>query len=197
LISEKKIDRIEDRLAGIENVLANLATKLGNLDLQKDLHDSSSQSRSSRVGPSRSPGSALVEAPTPAPFEGESSINSQSDYAREMLAQVIGSTPSIGQNEEVKLALTALSEMVSQQGQNITSSNPMINHSLADIDPSKLERPPWETAQYALEKASGRFLGSCLLDWADTCRISNYGLCGGVSVSENGQPQGYLLRRVS
>ncbi|KAI4948530.1 hypothetical protein J4E91_005954 [Alternaria rosae] len=154
--SEKKIDRIEDRLAGIENVLASLATKLGSLDLQKDSQESSSQSRSSRVGPTRSPGSALVEAPTPAPFEGESSINSQSDYAREMLAQAIGSTPSIGQNEEVKLALTALSEMVSQHGQNPTSSNWLINHSLSDIDPSKLERPPWDTACYALEKASGR-----------------------------------------
>ncbi|KAI4661480.1 uncharacterized protein J4E88_011006 [Alternaria novae-zelandiae] len=153
--SEKKIDRIEDRLAGIENVLASLATKLGSLDLQKDSHESSSQSRSSRVGPSRSPGSVLVEAPTPAPFEGESSINSQSDYAREMLARAIGSTPSIGQNEEVKLALTALSEMVSQHGQNPATSNPLINQSLVDIDPSKLERPPWELACYALEKASG------------------------------------------
>ncbi|KAI4631061.1 hypothetical protein J4E83_002589 [Alternaria metachromatica] len=151
----KKIDRIEDRLAGIENVLASLATKLGSLDLQKDSQESSSQSRSSRVGPSRSPGSVLVEAPTPAPFEGESSINSQSDYAREMLARAIGSTPSIGQNEEVKLALTALSEMVSQHGQNPATSNPLINQSLVDIDPSKLERPPWETACYALEKASG------------------------------------------
>ncbi|KAI4621494.1 uncharacterized protein J4E87_006711 [Alternaria ethzedia] len=150
----KKIDRIEDRLAGIENVLASLATKLGSLDLQKDSHESSSQSRSSRVGPSRSPGSVLVEAPTPAPFEGESSINSQSDYAREMLARAIGSTPSIGQNEEVKLALTALSEMVSQHGQNPATSNPLINQSLVDIDPSKLERPPWEIACYALEKAS-------------------------------------------
>ncbi|KAI4621865.1 hypothetical protein J4E80_004238 [Alternaria sp. BMP 0032] len=150
----KKIDRIEDRLAGIENVLASLATKLGSLDLQKDSHESSSQSRSSRVGPSRSPGSVLVDAPTPAPFEGESSINSQSDYAREMLARVIGSTPSIGQNEEVKSALTALSEMVSQHGQNPATSNPLINQSLVDIDPSKLERPPWEIACYALEKAS-------------------------------------------
>ena len=37
--SEKKIDRIEDRLAGIENVLAALASRLGNLDLQKESHD--------------------------------------------------------------------------------------------------------------------------------------------------------------
>ncbi len=196
--SEKKIDRIEDRLAGIENVLASLATKLGSLDLQKDSHESSSQSRSSRAGPSRSSGSILVDAPTPAPFEGESSINSQSDYAREMLAQAIGSTPSIGQNEEVKTALTALSEMVSQQGQNTASSNPLINHSLADIDPSKLDRPPWETACYALEKASGMFLDGTLylLIRANTGRISDYGLRGSVPILKNDQSQGNLLRRV-
>ena len=64
--------------------------------------------------------------------------------------------PSIGQNEEVKMALTALAEMVSQQGQNNASSNHLINNSLADIDPANLERPPWDTACYALEKASGK-----------------------------------------
>ncbi|RMZ70077.1 C6 transcription factor [Pyrenophora seminiperda CCB06] len=150
---EKKIDRIEDRLAGIENVLASLSTKLGNLDLQKDWHDSASQSRSSRVGTVRSPGSGLADAPTPTPFEGESSINSQSDYAREMLAQAIGSTPSIGENKEVKMALTALSEMVSQQSQNTSSGNAPINRSLADVDPTQLERPPWPVVCKVLDKA--------------------------------------------
>ncbi|KAF5853611.1 hypothetical protein GGP41_002140 [Bipolaris sorokiniana] len=139
--SERKIDRIEDRLAGIENVLASLSSKLGNMDLAKDSPETASQSRSSRVG--RSPGSGLQEAPTPAPFEGESSINIQSVYAREMLAQVIDSTPSIGQNEEVKMALTALSEMVSQPSQTMAPSNRLINRSLAEVDPTRLEQPPW------------------------------------------------------
>lgn len=151
--SEKKIDRIEDRLAGIESVLASLATKLGSLDIQKD-SDSSSQSRSSRVGVStRSPGVA-TEAFTPAPFEGETAINSQSDYARELLTQAIGNTPSMEQNAEIKSALTALKELVSQQGQAATSSNPLINRSFADHDPSKLEQPPWEEVSNALDKAS-------------------------------------------
>jgi hypothetical protein len=106
------------------------------------------------VGISRSPGSGVVEAPTPAPFEGESSINSQSDYAREMLAQAIGSTPSIGQNEEVKSALTALSDLVSQQSNSTSSTNPLINRSLAELDPAKLERPPWNDVMLILEKAT-------------------------------------------
>lgn len=149
--SERKIDRIEDRLAGIENVLASLSSKLGNMDLAKDSPETGSQSRSSRAG--RSPGSGLQEAPTPAPFEGESSINIQSVYAREMLAQVIDNTPSIGQNEEVKMALTALSEMVSQPGQTMAPSNRLINRSLTEVDPTRLEQPPWMEVCNALDTA--------------------------------------------
>ncbi|EMD85979.1 hypothetical protein COCC4DRAFT_146409 [Bipolaris maydis ATCC 48331] len=148
---ERKIDRIEDRLAGIENVLASLSSKLGNMDLAKDSPETGSQSRSSRAG--RSPGSGLQEAPTPAPFEGESSINIQSVYAREMLAQVIDNTPSIGQNEEVKMALTALSEMVSQPGQTMAPSNRLINRSLTEVDPTRLEQPPWMEVCNALDTA--------------------------------------------
>ncbi|KAF1945190.1 fungal-specific transcription factor domain-containing protein [Clathrospora elynae] len=152
--SEKKIDRIEDRLAGIEHVLASLSSKLGKLDIRKDSVESSSQSQSSRVGVSRSPGNGMTEAGAPAPFEGESSINSQSDYAREMLAQAIGSTPSIGQNAEIKTALAALSDLVSQQSRNTSSSNPLINRSLAEVDPSKLGRPPWDEVKNVLDKAT-------------------------------------------
>ncbi|KAG9195315.1 hypothetical protein G6011_00436 [Alternaria panax] len=144
----------DDDMDGSLDGAMSKRAKLGSLELQKDSHETSSQSRSSRIGPSRSPVSCLVDAATPAPFEGESSINSQSDHARAMLAQAIGSTPSIGQNEEVRVALTALAEMVSQQGQNNASSNHLINHSLADIDPANLERPPWDTACYVLKKAS-------------------------------------------
>ena len=70
-----------------------------------------------------------------------------------MLAQAIGSTPSIGENKEVKMALTALSEMVSQQSQNTTSGNAPINRSLAEVDPTQLERPPWPVACKVLDKA--------------------------------------------
>lgn len=149
---EKKIDRIEDRLASIENVLAGLATRLGNLDLQKD--DSSSQSRSSRVGVNnKSPGITTDAAATPAPFEGETTINSQSGYARELLAQAIGNTPSMEQNAEIRSALTALKELVGQQGQITTSSNQLINRTLAEFDPAKLERPPWAVVSDTLDKA--------------------------------------------
>jgi hypothetical protein len=141
--SEKKIDRIEGRLAGIENVLASLAAKLGDLDLRRDSTEHSSQSRSSRKAIGRSPGT-LEDAATPAPFEGETAINSQSDYARELLTKAVGSTPSIEQNAEVKSALRALTELVPRQGQDTPSSiHSLVNRSLAEVDPEGLAKPPW------------------------------------------------------
>ena len=97
---------------------------------------------------------ALAEALTPTPFEGETTINSQSDYARELLATAIGSTPSIGQNAEIKSALGALGELVTQQGQSWTTVNSQIDRSLADFDSETLERPPWAAAMNVLDKAT-------------------------------------------
>lgn len=152
--SEKKIDRIEDRLAGIESVLASLASRLGDLDIRKD---DSSQSRSSRTGTGRSPGAA-ADAATPAPFEGETAINSQSEHARELLAQVVGSNPAIGQNVEVKSALNALNDMVTRQGNistNATNGNPaLINRTLAEINPENLECPPMDQIMLVVERAA-------------------------------------------
>jgi hypothetical protein len=160
--SEKKIDRIEDRLAGIENVLASLASKLSDLDLRRDPIENSSQSRSSRKGVGRSPG-MLDEASTPAPFEGETTISSQSGYVRELLAKAVGSTPSIEQNAEVKSALTALNDLVARQGQIVSSSSSsvsaLINRSLADVDPEKLTKPPWDTVTAMVAKACSKSTG--------------------------------------
>ncbi|KAI8941699.1 hypothetical protein NX059_002908 [Plenodomus lindquistii] len=57
------------------------------------------------------------------------------------------------QNAEIRSALTALQELVSQQGQATISTNPPINRSFADFDPAKLERPPWVAVSDALDKA--------------------------------------------
>lgn len=159
-LSEKKVDRIEDRLSGIENLLANLASKLGDLDFHKDLAERSSQSRLSRVGSRVDSGKSstlTTEATTPAPFEGETAINSQSGYARDLVTKVVGSTPFIGQNEEIKSALSALEELVTRQGHvtvpTTSTANSLINRSLSEVDPGNLERPPWITVKELLERA--------------------------------------------
>ncbi|KAF1976609.1 fungal-specific transcription factor domain-containing protein [Bimuria novae-zelandiae CBS 107.79] len=152
---EKKIDRIEDRLVGIEHLLEALSRKLYNLDLKTE-HESSSQSKS-RIGTSRSPHSGSGTIPTP--FEGETTINRQSEFARELLEQAVGSTPSIIENAEIKAALTSLQDMVTRQGvhtntMTTSSSFPFSNKSLAELDHTQLERPPWEIVNEVIDKAS-------------------------------------------
>jgi hypothetical protein len=172
--SEKKIDRIEDRLSGIENVLSRLASKLGDLDLQTDATERSSQSRPSRVGSRVGSGKSptlATDATTPAPFEGETAINSQSGYARALLTKVVGDTPSIGQNAEIKSALSALGDIVKGQ-EHITVSttsttNSLINRALQDLDPGKLERPPWPAVKEMLERALSRLQRPCFATVAD------------------------------
>ncbi|KAH6629575.1 hypothetical protein C7974DRAFT_413361 [Boeremia exigua] len=158
-IIERKIDRIEDRLSGIENVLAKLASKLGDLNVQNESTEPSTFSRPSRVGSRESSGKsqATTDAIVPEPFEGETATNSQSGYARELLTKIVGNTPSIGQNEEIKKALSALGDIVTLQGHvtvsTTSTTNSLINRALSDVDPGKLDRPPWPEVKEMLEKA--------------------------------------------
>lgn len=193
--SEKKIDRIEERLSGIENVLAKLALKLGDLDLQTDSTERSSQSRRSRMGSRVESGKSptlATESTLPAPFEGETAINSQSVHARELLAKVVDNTPSIGQNEEIKSALSALGDIVTRQGHVTVSTTAtatsLINRALSDVDPARLERPPWPAVKDMLEKALGRLRSSCTVPLgANTSRIPNDGVRCHLSFSEDAQ----------
>jgi uncharacterized coiled-coil protein SlyX len=163
LFSEKKIDRIEDRLAGIEQVLENLAAKLGNLDIQNSHTEQSSQTKSSRVGKSpKSLSEAVIITSNSTPFEGETAFNSQSGLARDFLEQAVGNTPSIVLNADIQAALTSLQDMVAQQAQRKSTTNiqtmPHFTHALTDIDPAKLERPPWDAVEDVLEMASSTLL---------------------------------------
>jgi hypothetical protein len=92
----------------------------------------------------------MVEASTPAPFEGETAMDSQSGYVQELLARAVDSTPSVGQNAEVKSALLALNDLVTRQDQVsapiTSSSHSLINRALADVDSEQLDKPPWNVA---------------------------------------------------
>ncbi|KAF2870538.1 fungal-specific transcription factor domain-containing protein [Massariosphaeria phaeospora] len=156
-IGSLKIDRIEERLGGIEQVLESLAAKLGSLSLSRVSTEPSSQSQSSKVARSPIPTSEL-DPGTPAPFEGETTLNRQSEFARNLLERAVGNVPSVEQNAEVKSALISLQEMVSRKGQYITAAQaeslPLFNKSLSEIDASKLERPPWHIVEDVLEKGT-------------------------------------------
>lgn len=118
--------------------------------MQKD--DVSSPSRSSQVRASNRNEEAMAETIIPAPFEGETTITSQSEYAREVLAQAIGKTPSIEQNAEIRTTLSALKDLVSQQNQPISSIIP-ISRSFAHHSLSELGLPPLLAIRDALDKA--------------------------------------------
>lgn len=210
--SEKKIDRIEDRLSGIENVLAKLASKLGDMDLQTESTERSSQSRPSRTGSRVNSGKSPTlptETASPAPFEGETAINSQSGYARELLAKVVGNIPSIGQNEEIKSALSALEDIVTRQGHvtvsTTSTTSSLINRALSDVDPAKLDRPPWLSVKEMLEKALGKPCNNYGPEaFVHVHRVSHYGVCSHFPVPENAQfirdlrgclPESSALRR--
>ncbi|KAL5114064.1 hypothetical protein ACEQ8H_008041 [Pleosporales sp. CAS-2024a] len=150
---EKKIDRIEDRLAGIENVLSNLATRLNDLDLRRDSAEPGSQSRSTRRAIWRTPGTG-EEAPTPAPFEGETTINTQSDYVRELITKAVGSDPATEHDAEVKSALHALNGLVLRQGQATSSTtHALVDSTLADMDPETLAKPRWDDVNSMIDQA--------------------------------------------
>jgi len=123
--------------------------------MQKD--GASSPSRSTRVGASKRSTETTTGTTTPAPFEGETTINSQSDYARELLAQAIGEMPSIEQNAEIRTALAALKELVNQQSQVSTSLNPRISREFADYDPAKLDRPPLDVVETVFDTACSQY----------------------------------------
>lgn len=128
----------------------------------------------------------MGEASNSAPFEGETAINSQSGYARELLTKIVGNSPSIGQNEEIKSALSALGDIVTRQGHvtvsNTGTNHALINRALSDVDPGKLDRPPWTAVKEMLDRARSKL---CVLHGAsnstDTGRISNHGICGNIS----------------
>jgi hypothetical protein len=94
---------------------------------------------------------------TPAHFEGKTGNNTQSDYVRNLLVQVVGETPSVGQNAEVRAALAALGELVTRHNHDTaltTSLNqPLLDRSLASIDSATIGQPPWEVVRFALDKA--------------------------------------------
>jgi hypothetical protein len=153
--SEKKIDGLDDRLTNIENALASIASKLEN----NQTHSASGES----VGQIRRPQSRLFDSivvpavKTPACFEGKTGNNTQSDYVRNLLVQVVGETPSVGQNAEVRAALTAMEELVIRHNQDTgltTSLNPpLLDRSLDSVDSETLGRPPWEVVTSVLDKA--------------------------------------------
>ncbi|KAL1792205.1 hypothetical protein ACET3X_009956 [Alternaria dauci] len=152
---EKKIDGLDNRLINIEDALATIASKLESNSTPAGSVESGSQARTPQ---SRLFDSLVVpEVQRAVHFEGKTGNNTQSDYVRNLLVQVVGETPSVGQNAEVRAALTALEGMVAQHNHDTaltTSLNqPLLDRSLASVNSATIGQPPWEVVKLVLNKA--------------------------------------------
>lgn len=125
--SEKKLDRFEARLEGIEGILQKLSTSLditrsGNPVHYSELHRSGQPSLSPSISggivPSAiSEGSSAVyddgqDDPDATAFEGPSSLAAQTVLASEFVENVVGKASLNELGPEMRSALTSLQQMV-------------------------------------------------------------------------------------
>jgi hypothetical protein len=104
---EKKIDGIEDRLAGIEKILQSLSSRLAasqRIPFKSNTHSPSNGEATAHPGVTESP----------AAYEGNTTTHAHSVFAREVLERAVGSSPMTGQNPEMNAALTSLQGIVSR-----------------------------------------------------------------------------------
>lgn len=138
-------------------MLENLAAKLGTLDLCKDSSEQNSQARP-KSGRSPNSNSDVTAVDSPAQFEGETTLNTQSGLARDLLERALVSTPAIGDNSEIKAALKSLQNLVTKQkNPSKTSEYSYQWNPPSGLDGSQLELPPWESVESVLEKALRMF----------------------------------------
>jgi hypothetical protein len=192
LRSEKKIDRLEDRLASIEDVPLNLASNLKGKDIHAASKERISQIQSPSNCRSETTPLTVTDISIPVPFEGETGINTQSDYVRDLLIQVVGETPSMGQNADVREALTALEELVIRQKRDTSSATstcqPVIDRSLARTDAAMLAQPPWDVVRLAIDKAMSCWpLSKPIYTVANAYRASDHDVCRSLLYAQNEQ----------
>ncbi|OAX77900.1 hypothetical protein ACJ72_07796 [Emergomyces africanus] len=175
LHDEKRIEIIDQRLAGIEHLLRDLTVNNGS---NKSPFQQQEESRS-RVAssdafleerkeqkqlpslPSTTPGAASRAAPPPndrtsAEFEGEPSTSAHSAYASELFENVVVKTPLAEHSPEMMNALSALKDIVERQKRHFsvhTSRFAGQKPPSSKVDLSKLEMPPLDVVLAALKNA--------------------------------------------
>lgn len=94
-------------------------------------------------------------------FEGETTLNSHSEFARNLLERVVVNTPSIEENAELKAALTNLQTIVKMQkvppAERSVLFWPTLQPDTSKIDRSgtRVDRPPWDAVEAVLDWAIG------------------------------------------
>lgn len=178
--SEKKIEIIDQRLAGIEHLLRDLTVNHGSNNKTPFQQEEETRSRVSSSDafheerkeqnrlpllPATTPGTASrAESPlrnkTSPEFEGEPSTSAHSAYASELFEKVVVKTPLAEHSPEMMNALSALKDIVERQ--KLPSSVHTLRFAgqkpaAAKVDFSKLEMPPLNVVLALLKNAKGMF----------------------------------------
>lgn len=133
---EKKIDSIEERLAGIERGLQNLLSSKA-----ESSHDtpgtlfSKSLSERSNESPGQKPKLA-PQVPTSncGVYEGDKTLQEHSVYATEVLERAVDKSVFAGQNPEMGAALASLRDIVSRLANQTTAQEALSSFSSAPVE---------------------------------------------------------------
>lgn len=145
LTSESKIDKIDGRLAGIENLLR---TALKAAPLQR------SPIESGTSGIKTSDSTVLEDAPSdPAPFSGFTGPNADSILAQEVVQQTVGDSLDALSDEPLRNALHSLGQIVSKMKADAIEPSLKPLDGVGATPSEELIVPEWHQVQPLLERA--------------------------------------------
>ncbi|KAL4786954.1 hypothetical protein BJX76DRAFT_364450 [Aspergillus varians] len=159
---ERKIDHIDHRLGGIEQILRELKARIGaNAGAQIHPH---ATPVSRHLSPSAqeytsNPQDAMDEHEAKNGFEGNSLMATQSAYASDFLQTAVSRNPLQMSVSKINAALSTLKQLVSMQDNQGSAREPAIpkQKRLSDCDLRELSMPPTNVVIPLLRKAKESF----------------------------------------
>ncbi|KAL4929699.1 putative C6 transcription factor [Aspergillus undulatus] len=167
---EKKIDHIDERLAGIEQVLHELKTSLASNKSTTSQICAHATPVSRHISPSAqeytsNPQDAMDQQESKTGFEGNSLMASQSVYASDFLQTAVSRSPLQMSASKINSALSTLKQLVSMQDTQVPSARefPRKKHKgLSDCDLRELVMPPMHVVIPLLRNAKVDSYGTAL-----------------------------------
>ncbi|KAL4867487.1 hypothetical protein BDV12DRAFT_119962 [Aspergillus spectabilis] len=177
---EKKIDNIDERLGGIEQILRELKAGLGTNPRALIYHHATPVSR--HMSPSAHDSKdAMDQQESKTGFEGNSLMAAQSAYASDFLQTAVSRSPLQMSVSKINTALSTLKQLVSFQDSHDSSARELRfskKKPLSGCDPREFNMPPVQAVLSLLRKAKENY-GSALQSFcpfipfdrlADKCR---------------------------
>ncbi|KAL6233937.1 hypothetical protein BDW75DRAFT_176375 [Aspergillus navahoensis] len=158
---EKKIDNIDERLGGIEQVLRELKLSLGSGTGTQIRAHSAPISRPlspSAQGYTASPQEAMDQAQSKTGFDGNSLMATQSAYASDFLQTAVSRSLLPIPDSRINAALSTLKQLVNMQDNLASSSRELVlpkHNRLTDCNPRELTMPPMNAIIPLLRRATG------------------------------------------